>query len=170
MRQLCGCSLTLIRFLVIYLYYISSILTRTSPDCWSERPYIERLRLLHHYKRADQNSIRYLKASCFVDQFPTSMIRDVGWQTAELLTRALQLWWSVSEYLQRGSTVAMIIYWITHSILIHWASRRYSPQQVKNTEEYTPDGLLRWMVQAVRETGLGEVGLKDCKNGHLYGT
>ena len=67
----------------------------------------------------------------------------------------------VSEYLQRGSTVAMIIYWITLSILIHWASRRYSPQQVKDTEEYTSNGFLRWMLQAVRETGLGEVGLKD---------
>jgi hypothetical protein len=59
------------------------------------------------------------------------------------------------------STVAMIIYWITLSILIHWASRRYSPEQIKNIEDYTPNGLLSWMVQAVRETGLAEVGFKD---------
>jgi hypothetical protein len=59
------------------------------------------------------------------------------------------------------SIVAMIIYWITLSILIYWASRRYSPQQVRNIEEYTPNGLLSWIVQAVRETGLKEVRLKD---------
>ncbi len=43
------------------------------------------------------------------------------------------------------STVMMIIYWIALVILIHSASRQYSPQQIKDIEEYTPNGLLSWI-------------------------
>ncbi|KAN0093494.1 hypothetical protein V8E51_016678 [Hyaloscypha variabilis] len=79
------------------------------------------------------------------------------------LVRRTQVSWVIAILfvLVTISTAAMTIYWITLIILVHRASRYRPAQEVKDIEEYTPNRLLSWMVQAVRETGLGEVRLED---------
>ena len=62
------------------------------------------------------------------------------------------------------ATASMALYWITLGMLIHQAAKWRSPQRVQVVEDYTPNGLLGWMVQAVRETGIAqEVGFKNLK-------
>jgi hypothetical protein len=61
------------------------------------------------------------------------------------------------------TTSAMTGYWATLSVLIYRAEGHYRHQQLKVPENDTPNGLLGWMLQAVRETGIVRVGLKDLR-------
>jgi len=62
-------------------------------------------------------------------------------------------------------TFAMALYWAVLSILLHEALRSQPAGRIKVIDNYVPNGLLNWMVQAVRQSGVaGEVKPKDLKD------
>jgi hypothetical protein len=65
--------------------------------------------------------------------------------------------------------LCMLSYWTTLLFLVHSKSSTVSKRYAKCVKETTPNGLLGWMAQAVREHGVGgTVEAKDVKQWKVY--
>ncbi|KAH6974950.1 hypothetical protein BKA56DRAFT_618475 [Ilyonectria sp. MPI-CAGE-AT-0026] len=64
-------------------------------------------------------------------------------------------------------TVGMGLYWAALSTYFYRATKLWSPQLVREIEKSTPNDLLGWMMQAVRETDSSLVEEKDLKEWHF---
>jgi hypothetical protein len=88
-----------------------------------------------------------------------------------LVTRTNVSWVVVAlVFILAIATGVMTGYWIALSASIYVAKgeREDGRQQLKNLEKNTPDGLLGWMLQAMRDTGIVNVRSRDLRDWSIW--